>query len=164
MSIVIAPLGGLAARSLYEPPGEMAILAVAIEADEADSAVDLSRATSYLCVRQDGASFWLSAKFVRFLRPTPTTSENPQDESLRDALSVEQAAVSEAGEALFSLAFAGAGREHSDHGAEPFSSLTTCSDVICRSRAEVLLAAVAEGIATLRPDDEWLVADSKDTK
>ena len=78
MSIVIAPLGGLAARSTQnEPPGEMAVLAVAIEANS-DDAVDLSRATSYLCVRQDGASFWLSAKFVRFSRPTPTTSENPQ--------------------------------------------------------------------------------------
>ena len=74
------------------------------------------------------------------------------------SLRMERAAVSEAGEALFSLAFGGAGREHLDHGAEPFSSLATCSDVICRSRAEVLLAAVAEGIATMRPDDEWLVA------
>ena len=68
-----------------------------------------------------------------------------------------EAARGAAGEALFSLAFAGAGREHLDHGAEPFSSLAGCPDIICRSRAEVLQDAITAGIATMRPDDEWLL-------
>jgi hypothetical protein len=101
------------------------------------------------------AFFWLGVLWAR-----NRTIWRPDPDLIAELVSLrmERAAVSEAGEALFSLAFAGAGREHSDHGAEPFSSLATCSDVICRSRAEVLLWAVAEGIATMRPDDEWLVA------
>jgi hypothetical protein len=63
----------------------------------------------------------------------------------------------EAGEALFSMAFAAAGRDHLDHGAEPFSSLVYCADVTCRARAVDLQCAIDAGIATMRPDDKWLL-------